>query len=90
MCDTINSLRLSQFAAERWRIHGGLQTYIFEGSLWKLAIPLVLDLGNLTIRFIEMNEDFALHGLLLVDALDDISRLQIHLDRVSSGSHFMV
>ena len=66
------------------------QTYVLESAVWQLAIPLIFNLRDLTRSCVV--EDIHLTGdsLLHMDAFDDISCFQIHADRITARSHFVV
>lgn len=72
------------------RIEQLIETYIFEGAVGQIAIPLVLDLGDLPSVLVIGNSDLARDCLLLVDALHDIAGFQIHLDGVAARGDLMV
>lgn len=66
------------------------RTYIREGTIWQLPIPLVLDLGDLASGFVVEDVDLAADGLLFVDALHDVAGLQVHTDWVAAVGDFVV
>ena len=72
------------------RIEQLIDTYIFERAIGQFAIPLVLDFGDLTSVLVIKDIDLARDSLLLVDALHDITSLQVHLNRVAGRSDLMV
>jgi hypothetical protein len=59
------------------------QTYIRNGAVGQLSIPLILDLLNLALR-IQMDSNQTLDSLLLSNPLDNIPRLEVHQNRVPS------
>lgn len=67
-----------------------LDTYIFEGAIWELAIPLVLNLGDLSGVLVVEDVDSAGDGLLLGDTLGNIASLQVHANRIASTDDFVV
>jgi hypothetical protein len=58
------------------------QTYIRNGAIRQLSIPLILYLLNLALR-IQMDSNHTLNSLLFSNPLDNISRLEVHQNRVS-------
>lgn len=58
-------------------------THIGEAAIRQFAVPLVLHLRNLAC--LVEDQDLALDRLLLVDALDDIARLHVHLNGVAGA-----
>ena len=59
-------------------------THIRKGTIRQLSIPLVLNLCDLARGFVIENVDFAVDGLFLIDAFDDIASTKIHSDRVTA------
>lgn len=50
-----------------------IDTYIHEGAIRELAIPLVLDLCDLACILVVKDVDLAVNGLLFADALYDVA-----------------
>ena len=67
-----------------------LSTHIFEGAVRQLAVPLILNFGDLSCALVIEDVNLTVNGLLLVDALDDISRTHVQANRISSSSNFVV
>ena len=72
------------------RVRKLIDTHILEGAIRELAVPLVLDLCDLTRRLVVEDIDLAVDGLLLADALDDVAGTQVHGDWVAAGCDFVV
>lgn len=64
-------------------------THIRNATLWELSAPLVLYLLDLAF-LVEVYHDLAGDGLLLVNPLDHITCLHVHLDGVASVCDFVV
>lgn len=67
-----------------------LNTYILDGAIWKFAIPLILNLGDLSGVLVVEDIDSAGDGLLLIDALGNVPSLQIHANRIASTDDFVM
>lgn len=67
-----------------------IDTYIHEGAIRKLAIPLVLDLCDLACILVVKDVDLAVDGLLFADPLYDVAGTQVHSDGVAAGGDFVV
>ena len=65
------------------------QTYILEGAVWKLSVPLVLQLCDLPGRLIVVDQDFASNSLLLTNAFHNVTGLQVHSNWITPIGHFM-
>ena len=59
-----------------------------ERTIGQLTIPFILDTGDFATDFIIEDEDFAVNGLLLANALDHIAGAQVQPDRVTAVGHF--
>ena len=72
------------------RANNMVDTHILEGAVRELAVPLVLDLCDLARRLVVEDVDLAVDGLLFADTLDDVTRAQVHGDRVAARGDFVV
>lgn len=64
------------------------KTDLRDLSFWKLTVPFVLDFGDLVAFGVD--QDFAVDGLLLADALDHVSCLEVHFDGVAGARNLVV
>ena len=60
-------------------------TYVADGRVGKLAVPLVLDQSDLAI--LDMDVDLAVDQLLLTDALDLVEVAEVEGDGVAGARH---
>ena len=67
-----------------------IDTHILKGAVRELAIPLVLNLCDLTRRLIIENVDLAVDGLLFTNAFYDVTGTQVHCNWVTAGSDFVM
>ena len=72
------------------RIGKLIDTHILQRAIRELAIPLVLDLRDLTRRLVIENIDFAVNGLFFANTLHDVAGTQVHRYWVTTGSYFVV
>lgn len=66
---------------------GAEDTYIFESTIWELVIPPILYLCDSVTIGVDFHN--RIDGLLFADALNDISGLQIHHNRVTRARHLV-
>lgn len=70
---------------EQWveRIQTVVFAYICYAGVGKLAVPLVLDAGDLAVLVEDV--DLAVDGRLFADALDLVESAHVHLNGVAGG-----
>ena len=67
-----------------------IETYVAERTIRQLAVPLVLQPGDLARGLVVEDLDLAVDGLLLLDALDHVPGAEIHGDGVPGRGDFVV
>lgn len=72
------------------RAYEVIDTHILEGAVRELAVPLVLDLCDLSRRLVVEDVDLAVDGLLFSNTLHDVARTQVYGDWVAAGGDFVV
>lgn len=64
------------------------RTYVADGAIGKLSVPLILDLLDLAVLVKEDVDDRA-NGLLLADTGNNVSGLEVHRDGVTGRGDFV-